>query len=195
MKIAKFKNQLIIASILLICLLVIIFWQFTGFNKENIVDQNNKSDDTEETVFPLPRFSDYYTNLGDDLIKSIAINYNSNPEIDEYYKLRIENTIIPDTNFAYSYRIFTVGCGTECHHIVVIDSSNGNIYFPNIVSRVGMDFDSYSKLLIVNPPKDIYETYGNDTKIWEGDLKTYFYVWENNNFKLIKTAKINYKMN
>jgi hypothetical protein len=134
--------------------------------------------------------------LGEDLVKPVAINFNSNPEINKY-KQALDNVRIPDTNFAYSYRIFTIGCGTECHEVVVINSSNGDIYFPKITSRVDIDFTSDSKLLVVNPPRDIYEVYGNDPKNWPDDyyghtLKTSFYVWENNQFKLIKTAKINY---
>lgn len=152
----------------------------------------------KDTAITFPRFHDYSVMLGEDLVKSVAINFNSNPEIDKY-RQALDNIQIPDTNFAYSYRIFTIGCGTECHEVVVIDSSNGNIYFPKIISRVGIDFASDSKLLVVNPPKDIYEVYGNDPKDWPSDylgedLRTSFYVWENNQFNLIKTAEINYKI-
>jgi len=152
----------------------------------------------KDAIKLFPRFHDYTMVFGDDLVRPVAINFNSNPEINKYKK-DLDNIRIPDTNFAYSYRLFTMGCGTECHEVVVIDSSNGNIYFTKIISRVGIDFNSRSNLLVVNPPKDIYEVYGNNPKKWPrddwgNDLKTYFYVWENNQFTLIQASKINYDM-
>ncbi len=141
----------------------------------------------------MPKFSDYDSNnRGSTPQKPALVDFNSNDRA-RTYKTVLTAAESNGPNFAGHYTIATWGCGTECQSIAVIDSLDGRVY-DGVGSQVGMDYNINSKLLVVNPPYNIYELYNNDSKKWNPSLTTRFYVWENNNFKLIKEAKINFNV-
>ena len=90
-------------------------------------------------------------------------------------------------NFAGHYIVATWGCGSDCHSLAIIDARTGNVYFTPSVLWVGgqlyqeedrLQFRKDSRLLIVAGAR-------ND----EGSGR-YFYVWRNNQLKLIRAVKI-----
>jgi hypothetical protein len=79
--------------------------------------------------------------------------------------------------FAGHMIVATWGCGTSCQSIALIDARNGKVTFASDTANLGVDFRVDSRLLVVNPPKSIRETYQNDPPPeW---AKTWYYVWEN----------------
>ncbi|MCX6795780.1 MAG: hypothetical protein NT165_03615 [Candidatus Falkowbacteria bacterium] len=143
----------------------------------------------------LPKFTDYSirNNLGDDLPKINKIDLGNNSKANQFRTI-LNNTIGSDSNFAFHYKIVSIGCGTMCQSIAVIDSTDGKVYFPNVGSALGSKYKPESKLLIVNDPYDIYEFYGNDLSKRPDWMTTSYYVWENNDFRLLKEVRIKYQV-
>ena len=93
-------------------------------------------------------------------------------------------------NFAGHYIVATWGCGSDCQSLAIIDARTGNVYFTPSVLLVGgqlyqeedlLQFRKDSRLLIVAGAR-------ND----EGSGR-YFYVWRNNQLKLIRAVEIDWK--
>lgn len=176
----------------IILVLILSVYYVNRYSSPNYAPATKNSD--EKIQIDIPRFADYpIEELGDSLIKPLPIDFKSHPKASTFRTV-LKKAEANGPNFAYKYTIADWGCGTECHSLAVIDSSNGKVYFPDIGYNVGIDFDINSRLLIVNPPKDIYENYGYDPKNWHEGLETEYYIWENNDFKLIKKAKITYNI-
>ena len=137
----------------------------------------------------VPIFSQYAIELGDSYDGKIAeVDLDSHPRA-QMFRTALREGIKNGPNFAFYYTIVEWGCGTECHSFAVVDVRDGKVYFPDFGARWGFSFKEYSSLLEVNPVEVIYETGGQDS-----DESTEYYVWENNQFTLIKKAKIRYSI-
>lgn len=89
-------------------------------------------------------------------------------------------------NFAGHYTIVTIGCGTSCAGIAVIDTQTGHVFFPKNLRSVfwagwwhepyGPQFKLNSKLLIV---------YGQANSEDEPYGVSYFQ-WRDNDFRLLR---------
>lgn len=135
----------------------------------------------------VPTFSQYAVELGDSYDGKIAeVDLDSHPKA-RMFKTALREGVKNGPNFAFYYTIVEWGCGTECHSFAVVDVRDGKVYFPNFGARWGYGFEENSSLLVVNPVEVIYETGGQDL-----DESTEYYVLENNQFTLIKKAKIRY---
>jgi len=107
------------------------------------------------------------------------VDFSSNPAVLEYSgALKIGAEKGP--NFAGHYTIVTWGCGTECQILSVVDAKTGAVYFRLLITELDSEFRIDSNLLIVNPPANIKEVYGNyEVPNW---VYTAYYKWENNQF-------------
>ena len=63
-------------------------------------------------------------------------------------------------NFAGRYVLTTIGCGTECQAIYLLNPMAGD-YFVNLVAGHGFSFRPDSRLIILNSPEEL-EYYGSD---------------------------------
>lgn len=186
------QRLLFLISILLGCVILGAFCHVIQTNKQKMNESERyKIVDAAQ----IPKFFDYSIedNLGEDLIKPVSVDFKSHSKAINYRTALVEAEK-SGPNFNYKYTIADWSCGTECHSIAVIDSSNGRVYFPDIGYQAGISFNISSRLLVVNPPQDINEIYGNDPKKWPSWLTTTFFVWENNDFHLIKEARINFNV-
>ena len=85
-------------------------------------------------------------------------------------------------NFAGTYTVVTWGCGTLCQAFAIVNAQTGTLFQPKEVSEVGLKFQINSRLLIINPPNDIKEMYGDNAPDW---LHSRYYLWEDEQLKLI----------
>lgn len=144
----------------------------------------------------LPKFDEYLTTekeeaFSGDFVKKV--DYSSNIELTELLnegdKMNIDAWFNKGPNFADHYVVMELGCGTMCQYLVIADAVNGKLYKPNATAQLGFSFDINSKLLIENHPWSIYE-YKNTANDQHADLlSTSYYVWENNDLRLIKDIK------
>jgi hypothetical protein len=177
-------------------LFIVFFTAGCSLQKPNSIDNNLQ---VVSEVKIIPTFWNYSIEKRSDSEKydynanSIIIDFKDNPKALTFRTI-LKEAVKNGPNFSRKYVITTWGCGTECQSLAVIDGNNGNVYFPEIGSELGIDFEIESTLLIVNPPDHIYSVYGPDVNKWPEWVNTRFYEWdrENNTFKLIKTAKIIY---
>lgn len=89
------------------------------------------------------------------------------------------DTLAP--NFAGHYILTQWGCGTECQSGAIVDATTGTVHqLPT--SEWGVEFRADSRLLIVNPSVD-------GTSYVPEWLTTRYYLWDGNEFRLIKEAK------
>jgi len=203
MKLAKQYNNLMPkyynGKYLLGILLIVLFFASLNiylfkYYKESSQSSATIKNDIGNPLSPsidIPKYSDYsIEELGDDLIKPAPVDLDSHPRAKEF-KTVLQNAEAKGPNFAYKYTIATWGCGTACHSYAVIDSSNGKVYFPNIGAQLGTSFQINSRLLIVDPPEMVYENYGNNINEPKYPT-TQYYVWENNDFRLLKEGIITY---
>ena len=96
--------------------------------------------------------------------KKIFKGKPAKPNLATHKEARRYRTVIREQskagpNFAGHYTIISIGCGTSCVHIAVVDAKTGHIYFPQILHNVfwagwwqeeaGPVFKLSSRLIIV----------------------------------------------
>lgn len=109
--------------------------------------------------------------------KPVAVDLSSHKEA-RTFRTRLREAVkeAKGANFAGHMIVATWGCGTSCQMIALIDARNGKVYFAPDPANLGVDFRRDSRLLVVNPPANIRETY-KDQRAPEW-AKTEMYVWE-----------------
>jgi hypothetical protein len=94
-------------------------------------------------------------------------------------------------NFAGHYNLATWGCGSDCRGFALIDARTGKVYFHLRALNVAgvpfqdedrLQFRPDSRLLIISGWVDGVGGYQEEAK--------FYYVWENNRFRLIRKTKI-----
>ncbi len=169
-----------------------VFYKQTPVCKQDSLKEKSTTNIGEKDDFRLPSFYDYLTSEKDELYVSSKkyaemVNYDSNKELnavlDEGDKTNIDENFKKKPNFADHYIATPLGCGTSCQFLVIADVITGKLYYPKISAERGFDFDHMSKLLIANPPWDVYMARDAAPGI---DLPSTYYVWENNELKLLR---------
>lgn len=136
----------------------------------------------------LPTFHQYaatwgdgYSALGDSYDGKIAeVDLNSHPDA-RMFRTALWEGVKNGPNFAFYYTIVMWGCGSECHDFAIVDVRDGKVYFPDFGFRWGLEFVEYSNLLIADPYDIESDHFGYPAR---------YYVWENNNLRLIREANI-----
>jgi len=85
----------------------------------------------------------------------------------------IHNEMAKGPNFAGAYYLATVGCGSGCDAIFVIDLHNGHVFAAPQSATNGVSFQKDSRLIIIKENKDYH-------------LPGTYLVFENNKFKALK---------
>jgi hypothetical protein len=165
---------------------------FSCYKKRDIVFENNKNINNSVN---LPMADQYLTEEKDEAFSGNyvkKVDYSSNKELNlllsEGDKENINFWFKQGPNFADHYIVMTMGCGTMCKYLIIVDAVNGKMYKPDANAQLGFRFDIMSKLLIANDPWIIYENFGD--KPLPDWLSTRYYIWENNSLKLIGENKI-----
>ena len=116
----------------------------------------------------------------------------SNPQA-RAFRTRLREGAAKGPNFAGHYPIVTWGCGTGCQQMAVVDAQTGRVYFPkalstltyNLVENIedaGIKYRLNSRLLVlVGSPGEEAEA--------ANTVGTFYYKWENNDFKLVHAVK------
>jgi hypothetical protein len=92
-------------------------------------------------------------------------------------------------NFAGHYTVTYWGCGTECIIFGITDARRGKVYIAPFNAGYGLDYRIDSRLLVVNPPKELEGRFGTE------DLERYHYVeslyfkWDGTRLRLIHPKK------
>lgn len=162
------------------------------YKKQIFTFESNKNTNSHAN---FPKFDQYLTEEKDEAFSGDYVNkvdYSSNKELNlllnEWDRTNIDSWFKKGPNFADHYIAMELGCGTMCQYLVIVDAVNGKIYKPGVSAELGFRFDIMSKLLIVNDPWIIYENFSVEPRPdW---LSTRYYIWENNNLKLISDNKI-----
>lgn len=129
----------------------------------------------------VPRFEDYRVN---ELFRGRLAPVKLTDKRSRMFRTKLRESAARGTNFAGHYIAATWGCGSACWSFAIIDARRGRVYFiPSLLSvgRFGhsqedlIQFRKDSRLLIVDgAPND------------ESPEGRYYYVWKNNQLKLIR---------
>ena len=114
-----------------------------------------------------------------------AVNLNSNPGA-RRFRTALSNGAKKGPNFAGHYTVVTIGCGSGCQSLAIVDAKTGAVYMTGLSAEVGAKFQIDSKLLVINPPENMTEGYGSNKPDW---LTSRYYVWENNRLVQIYPPK------
>jgi hypothetical protein len=132
----------------------------------------------------LPRFENYPVkeNFRG---KSAPVKLTS--QLAHTFRTRLRENAAEGVNFAGHYIAATWGCGAACASFAIIDARTGQVYFIPSLQNVGgfgysdedlIQFRKNSRLLIVvGMPND------------KGYVGRYYYVWKNNQLKLIRALE------
>ena len=89
------------------------------------------------------------------------------------FRTRLGEAAAKGPNFAGHMTVATWGCGTSCQAVALIDARNGRVHFGPTAS-LGVKHRLDSRLLVVNPPEEIKDAYGDKPPDW---AKSEYYVW------------------
>lgn len=95
----------------------------------------------------------------------------------------IDTATLPVPNFAGSFKIVEVPCGSMCTAIIVINCKTGTVYKAPFSVELGCTYKKESLLFIENPIENIRKLYG-DTAAPEWAKATY-YKWDGKKFELV----------
>ncbi len=135
----------------------------------------------------MPKFEDFPA-----LIKS----FTGSPAVPDFktnsnareYRTAITNGMQAGAGFAGEYTVVSYGCGTSCVLHTIVNTRTGKIVSYNeILSSCGISYHSNSRLLVVNPPEEVYSAFGND--IPENYCPTEYYYLSKDGTKMIKLPK------
>jgi len=133
---------------------------------------------------PPPRFQDFaVTNIFKG--KPAAVDLSSHPEARKY-RTQLRRQAAEGPNFSGHYKIAIWGCGTSCAAFAIVDCRTGKVYFSPELPYVtwtdwigedyGLKFQLDSKLLVLK-----------GTPVEESKVGTFYYIWETNTLKLIRS--------
>jgi len=114
--------------------------------------------------------------------KPAAVNLASHKDA-RLFRTRLREAAPTVPNFASHMTVVTWGCGTSCRTVAPIDARDGTVYFGPTASA-GVRHRFNSRLLIVNAPEDVKETWGDQTP--PEHLAAEYYIWENGKLRKVK---------
>lgn len=91
------------------------------------------------------------------------------------YRTLIRKGAIGPPNFAGRFRVVTVGCGTNCTRVFIVDRRSGKAWMGNIGGAFGYQYHADSRLMVVDPPNMIREA-GS----FPVEVETISYIWDDN---------------
>ena len=146
--------------------------------KNEEIEQNNKENNIDEkgiinlnNDIPITDFRDTVNTikLEHEQFKTNNI-WNKeicSPILDTELKIRfrtiINNAAFMEPNFDGKYKIVIYGAGTGTIGYFILDLNTGNVYESNSYSYFGMDYSVNSSLLIINPPTEVINYWGNES--------------------------------
>lgn len=89
--------------------------------------------------------------------KSATPDFASNPDA-ENFLTAISEAMLGQSNFAGHYIVVEIGCGTACQQHAIVDAVNGKIIVFGLQTNYGIETKPDSKLLIINPSKNLPDT-------------------------------------
>ena len=110
-----------------------------------------------------------------------AVNLNSNPDA-RRFRTALRDGAKKGPNFAGHYTVVSLGCGTACQSLAIVDAKTGAVYMTGVTADVGAKFQINSQLLVVNPPENI-------TRADPPSVTPRYYVWQNNRLRQIYPPK------
>ncbi len=138
----------------------------------------------------LPAYSNFTVKL--EKKEAGKINLSSHPKANNY-RTNLKNALKnKEVDFAGKYIIAQWGCGTGCTEAAIIDAKTGNVFFPVELQGVragGLamgdhdmaEYKKDSRLLV------IYGYAGSDDEsTTESPLGISYFLWTNNELKLLK---------
>ena len=176
------KKKIIYSLILAVILAIYFFgWQ----KKETVITEPRKTDIVvKEEYIPdpnAPKFEDYPISERFNGTP-VAPDFKTNPEAKRYYT-RITEGSKGNPGFAGGYFVFIYGCGFGCQYNTIVSAKTGKIIAYNIESNRGSKYNSDSRLFIVNPPEELYDSYGNDIPSY---VSTQYYYLSEDGSELIR---------
>jgi hypothetical protein len=132
-----------------------------------------------QTTSP-PRFEDFSVTARFSG-KSARVNLSSHPNA-RMFRTMLRETAKQGANFAGHYAVRRWGCGTECIRIGIVNLKTGQAYVSPFYASIGVVTRIDSRLLIVAPPEQIKEQYGDDAPDY---LHPRYFVWRKDKLVLI----------
>jgi hypothetical protein len=136
-----------------------------------------------------PSFNSYPATVEKTRTKSINFKNNAAART---FKTRLSEALGDGVNFAGRYIVAGWGCGTGCISGAIIDTRNGNVYWPLPLYSLGVWYDGEkyadepiayrknSRLLVITGSPGVKD---NQKEKPNGK---YFYEWRANDLKLVK---------
>jgi len=120
--------------------------------------------------------------------KPASLDLNSS-YIAKRFKTRLNMAIDNGVNFAGHYVIGSWGMSGIGSMLVVVDATNGRAYPFPYIAQTGFEFRKDSNLLIIDPSSNFQKKYDNNPEnlcyAYLENVRPYYFVWENNQFKLL----------
>jgi len=137
----------------------------------------------------IPAFSQYRAKV--EKARARGIDFKRNPDA-RTFRTRLSEALAGGVNFAGHYVVAGWGCGTGCISGAIIDTRNGNVFWPEQFGGIGVWYgnDGYadepvkyqknSRLLVILGIPGVKQ--GQPDK----PSGEYYYDWTNNHLRLIK---------
>jgi len=84
-----------------------------------------------------PTFERYAAKV--ETIKNVKVNLKSH-KYANMFRTNLRNAAKEGVNFAGHYILTTWGCGTNCSQTAVIDARSGRVFFPEILTEIGIGY-------------------------------------------------------
>ena len=96
----------------------------------------------------VPLFADYPATVAPDPLVE-HVDMSSHPDA-SLFESALNAAVGQPADFAGVYRVVTVGCGTSCQAVVIVDASNGQVH-TGPTAELGISYQVDSRLIAVNP--------------------------------------------
>jgi hypothetical protein len=113
--------------------------------------------------------------------KPARIDLSSHPQA-RIFRTMLRDVARKGANYAGHYAVGYWGCGTECVRIGIVNLRTGRVYVSLEHTAIGIAHRPTSRMLIVAPPEQIKELYGDDVPAY---IYPRYYVLKGNKLVLI----------
>jgi hypothetical protein len=127
-----------------------------------------------------PRFDDYRV-VGRFSGKPARVDLRSHPQA-RMFRTMLRDIAKKGPNYAGHYAVGYWGCGTECLRVGIVNLRTGWAYVSPFYASVGIAYRPDSNLLIVAPPEQIKELYGDAAPEY---LHSRYYILKGSKLELI----------
>lgn len=137
----------------------------------------NRQDLPNFESYPIKKISNF---------KSATLKLDSTTRIDA--RIKIRKMYPKGPNFAQYLTVATIGCGTSCQEVYIVDHRSGRVINNFYQTNTGVVHRLNSTLLILNPPAYIDSSWvKNDERcvLTTSGIITTFLVWDGKQFNLL----------